>query len=235
MIYPIRIRLYFLACLLWFSSTGNALEPIEDRQSTLWLEPEILDIQRAGIGKSITDISFSRLHGGDDSLYKVTGDRATVIFVRDPECPVSKRYGPRSAALARWYEDKGIRFLFIYLNNDLGVDALLQDAKSLRTNGVLVGQGSFLLADQLQVVSTGDAFLLDADKKLVYRGAIDDQYGFGYTKDAPTHNYLRNAMDSLLQGKPIEIPATDAPGCVIDADPAKDKLFPNIPFDTKMS
>ncbi len=221
--------------MLLFAGSSGALEPIDSREPTFWLEPKAADMHQSGIGKSITDISFSRLHGGEDSLYKVAGPRGTVVFVRDPECPVSLRYGPRSAALAKWYKDKGIHFVFIYLNNKLGADALLQDAERLHTDGVLVGQGSFLLADQLQVVSTGDAFLLDADNKLVYRGAIDDQYGFGYTRDAPTHNYLRNAMDSLLQGKSIEVPATIAPGCVIDADPAKDKLFPNIPIDAQVS
>ncbi len=235
MIYRIPIFACFLGWALLFAGNSAALEPIDTREPTIWLGPRTVDMQESGIGKSITDIAFSNLYGGDDNFYKVTGSRGTVIFVRDPECPVSKRYGPRSAALARWYKDKGINSVFIYLNNNLGAQALLLDAQSLHTNGVLMGQGSFILADQLQVVSTGDAFLLDADKKLVYRGAIDDQYGFGYTRDTPTHNYLRNAMDSLLQGASIEVPATTAPGCVIDADPAKDKMFPDIPFDAQVS
>lgn len=225
-------------CLGWmllFAGSSGALEPIDSREPTIWLGPRTVDTQQSGIGETISNISFSQLHGGEGSLYKAAGTRGTVIFVRDPECPVSQRYGPRSAALARWYKGKGLHFMFIYLNNDLGAEALLQDAQALHTDGVLVGQGSFQLADQLQVVSTGDAFLLDADNKLVYRGAIDDQYGFGYTRDTPTHNYLRNAMDSLLQGASIEVPATTAPGCVIDADPAKDKLFPHIPYDAQVS
>ena len=232
-------RVPFLVCgfglLLIFAGGSTALEPIESREPTIWLGPQAVDAQESGIGKSIPDIAFSHLHGGEDSLYKVAGTRGTAVFVRDPECPVSQRYGPRSAALAKWYKDKGIRSVFIYLNNNLGAEALVQDAKRLHTDGALVGRGSFVLADQLQVVSTGDAFLLDADNKLVYRGAIDDQYGFGYTRDAPTSNYLRNAMDALLQGVSIEVPATTAPGCVIDADPAKDRLFPNIPFDAQVS
>jgi len=223
------------AWLLFFVSSSHALEAIESREPTFWLGPEIMEIKQAGIGKSIEDIAFNRLYGGQDSLHSVAGNRGTVVFVRDPECPVSLRYGPRSAALARWYEDKGISFIFIFLNNNLGADALLEDAKRLHTDGVLVGQGSFQLGDELQVVSTGDAFLLDADNKLIYRGAIDDQYGFSYTRDAPTHNYLRNAMDDLLQGRPIKVQATSAPGCVIDADPAKDRLFPDIPFDAEVS
>lgn len=225
-------------CLVWMllpAVNTSALEPIDSREPTIWLGPKTVDSQQSGIGKSISNVPFSYLQGGEDSFHQVTGGKGTVVFVRDPECPVSQRYGPRSATLAKWYKDKGVNFVFIYLNNNIGAKALLQDAERLRTDGVLMGQGSFMLADQLQVVSTGDAFLLDADNRLVYRGAIDNQYGFGYTRDAPTRNYLRNAMDSLLQGAPIEVSATTAPGCVIDADPAKDQLFPHIPFDAQVS
>ena len=228
-------RICSIGLMLAFAGSSIALEPIESREPTIWLGPQAVDMQVSGIGKTVPDVLFSHLHGGDDSLHKVTGRKGTVVFVRDPECPVSQRYGPRSAALAKWYRDKGIRFVFIYLNNNLGAEALAQDAERLQTDGTLVGRGSFVLADQLQVVSTGDAFLLDAEHKLVYRGAIDDQYGFGYTRDAPTRNYLRNAMDALLTGVSIQVPATTAPGCVIDADPAKDSLFPNLPFDVQVS
>ena len=233
--HPISSYICCLGLALAFADSSLALEPIESREPTIWLGPQAVDVHGSGIGKSIPNISFSHLHGDEDSLFNVAGPMGTAVFVRDPECPVSQRYGPRSATLAKWYKDKGIRSVFIYLNNKLGAEALLQDAERLHTDGALVGRGSFVLADQLQVVSTGDAFLLDADNKLVYRGAIDDQYGFGYTRDAPTHNYLRNAMDALLNGVSIEVPATTAPGCVIDADPAKDKLFPNIPFDAQVS
>ena len=228
----------YVCCLgltLALAGSGLALEPVESREPMIWLGPRAVDAQASGIGKSIPNIPFSHLHGGEDSLYRVTGATGTVVFVRDPECPVSLRYGPRSAALARWYREKGIGSVFIYLNNNLGAQALLRDAARLHTDGTLVARGSFLLADELQVVSTGDAFLLNADNELIYRGAIDDQYGFGYTRDAPTNNYLRNAMDALLQGASIEVPATIAPGCVIDADPAKDRLFPDIPFDAQVS
>lgn len=233
----LHLKQIYLACLgsMLLTSSVHALEPIDSREPTFWLGPEEMQRQTAGIGNTINDIGFEHLHGGQGSLHAVAGNKGTVVFVRDPECPVSQRYGPRSAELARWYEKKGFNFLFIYLNNNLGADALLDDAKRLHTNGVLVGKGSFMLADALKVVSTGDSFLLDANKKLVYRGAIDDQYGFGYTKDTPTHNYLRNAMDALLSGRKIDAPATSAPGCVIDADPKKDALFPHIPFDAEVS
>ena len=62
-----------------------------------------------------------------------------------------------------------------------------------------------------------------------YRGAVDDQYGLGYTRDFPSRHYLRDALDALRNGDEIETPATAAPGCYIDADPAKDRLFLDLP------
>jgi len=64
----------------------------------------------------------------------------------------------------------------------------------------------------------------DAEHRLRYRGAVDDQYGLGYTRDFPSQHYLRNALESLQQGREVE-----TPGCYIDADPAKDRLLPQLP------
>ena len=71
----------------------------------------------------------------------------------------------------------------------------------------------------------GEVFVLDTGHRLRFRGAVDDQYGLGYTKDVATRHYLRHALDALIEGEPVQTPATSAPGCVIDADPEKDRLF----------
>lgn len=218
-------------CLLLLFSAGPvlALHPLDDDSSTPWLGPEIFEPEEAGIGKVIDDIPFERLDRKKSSLRAMAGEKGTVVVVRDPECPVSTRYGPRVANMARAYTAEGFRFIFIYLNNNVASKALRDDARALQAPGVKVGKGSFKLAEVLGVKSTGDVFVLDSRRRLIYRGAVDDQYGFGYTQDTPTHNYLRNALDALLYGRPVAEPATLAPGCIIDADPAKDELFPIPP------
>ena len=231
----IVMKVLTLIALILISSGLAALEPIENRDPTFWLGPEVLDPGKARIGQKIKDVPFEHLYGGKGAFYEETGKVGTVVVVRDPECPVSQRYGPRVAKLARSYTEKGFSFIYIYLNNTLSAKTLLADASRLYTPGVAVGEGSFNMAEQLGVTSTGDVFLLDKGNTLVYRGAVDDQYGFGYTREAPTANYLRNAMDSLLEEKQVEVPATSAPGCIIDADPQKDHLFPDIPFDAVVS
>ena len=150
-------------------------------------------------------------------------------MVRDPGCPVSRRYGPRISQLARHYAAAGFGFVFIYPRADLTAEQRLQDAATLAIPGIYAEHGSFALAEQLGVKSTGDVFVLDAEHRLRYRGAVDDQFGIGYTKDFPTSHYLRNAMYAVLHGDVVAVPATSAPGCYIDADPEQDRVFPPLP------
>ncbi|RYD38218.1 MAG: hypothetical protein EOP86_01455, partial [Verrucomicrobiaceae bacterium] len=49
-----------------------------------------------------------------------------------------------------------------------------------------------------------------------YRGAVSDQYGLGYQKDAPEHSYLADALKELTAGRLARPAATTAPGCALD-------------------
>lgn len=224
-----------LAMLAIFSSAAvQALEPYDAGKATPWLGVQTIDAEKAGIGKRIENIPFYELNGRRSSLHEIAGKRGTVVVVRDPECPVSIRYGPRVVAMAKNYAARGFNFVFIYLNESLAADELDKDAGNLNVSAYKIGKGSFALAHELGVKSTGEVFVLDEEQRVVYRGAIDDQYGFGYTQDAPTYNYLRNALEAELKHWSIAVPATLAPGCAIDADPNKDDFLP-IPHDAALS
>jgi len=202
---------------------ADHVKPIEGRIPTEWLGPQPLDPTKAGIGRKIADIKLGRVFGGDVSLHEIQGDRGTVVAVRDPDCPVSKAYGPRLAKMAIEYESKGFNFVVLYLNELLGRSALGSDAGSFAGPAVFIAKGGFTLAEMLGVESTGDVFILDAQHRIQFRGAVDDQYGLGYTKPIVTRHLLRNALDAMVSGQSVPVAATTAPGCYIDADPGKDQ------------
>ncbi len=68
------------------------------------------------------------------------------------------------------------------------------------------------LADALGAKTTPHVFLFDGDNKLVYRGAIDDNFK---DKDAVTKTYLADALKQLGTGAEIETKTTPAKGCSI--------------------
>src|SRR5690349_20031196 len=71
------------------------------------------------------------------------------------------------------------------------------------------------VADQMGAVRTPEAFLLDADRKIVYWGRLDDQFIVGRQRDAATQQDLVAAVDELLAGKTVSGATTEAPGSFI--------------------
>jgi redoxin len=68
------------------------------------------------------------------------------------------------------------------------------------------------VARQLFTQQTPRVFLVDAESRLVYRGAIDN---FKYPEDAEYEPYLEPAIESLLAGRPVARPETPSFGCAI--------------------
>ena len=60
--------------------------------------------------------------------------------------------------------------------------------------------------------------MLDAARTVLYRGAIDDQYGLGYSRDEPRQRYLAAALNDVLAGRALSVAATTAPGCELAID-----------------
>lgn len=68
------------------------------------------------------------------------------------------------------------------------------------------------LADAFGAKTTPHVFIFDKDKKLVYRGAIDNSVE---TKKTELDTYLYNAVGNLIAGKTIEVNTTPPRGCGI--------------------
>jgi hypothetical protein len=207
-------------CLLAGSvAARHVVQPLEDRPPTDWLGPQPMDAAKAGIGTRMPDMLLEQVFAGPVSLHNILGSRGTVILVRDPECPVSRTYGPRLARYARQYHDRGFNFIVLYVNRQIGPVATAADAGGFDGPAWFITGDTSPLEKALGVHSTGDVFLLDGDGRLVYRGAVDDQYGLGYSRELPMRRWLERALDAVLAGTKVAVPATTAPGCYIDNDP----------------
>lgn len=78
---------------------------------------------------------------------------------------------------------------------------------------MLYDRGS-VVAQQLFTQQTPRVFLVDADSRLVYRGAIDN---YKYPEDPEYEAYLEPAIDSFLAGRPVARAETPSFGCAIQS------------------
>jgi peroxiredoxin len=77
---------------------------------------------------------------------------------------------------------------------------------------ILLDSPGSVLARAWFTQQTPRVFLMDANRKLLYRGAIDN---FKYPEDPQYEGYLEPAIAAMLAGKPIERTETASFGCAI--------------------
>lgn len=203
-----------LACLLLSVGVGLAQPKTEQPKDPIRQAPKIVKPGDHGVGRLVPDVAFTDMKGKAGRLSDFKDKNALVIAYTSTSCPISKKYAPSLARLEKSYRDKGVAFLFI---NPVETD----NVKAHGFAGPYVYDKGASFSKTIGALTTTDTFVLDPTRTLVYHGAVDDQYGSGYSLDAPRANYLTDALDALLASKPPNIAATLAPGCDLDQKAAK--------------
>ncbi len=152
------------------------------------------------------------------SLRTLKSPLATVIMFICNHCPYVKYVQPELVRLARDYQPKGISFIAISSND---ADAYPEDAPAKMAEVAREWAYPFPylydatqdVARAYQAACTPDFYIFDKDLRCAYRGQLDDaRPGQAH---APNGQDIRNALDNLLQGKPVNPEQKPSIGCNI--------------------
>ncbi len=172
-----------------------------------------------GVGRQVADVAFTTLDGKAHRLSEwseSSGKRGVVFAFTSTTCPVSQRYAP---SLARLEKELASRDVALVLVNPFASEkpaVIAAQVKELGLTASYVQDANKTIATALGARTTTEVFLVDAKRTLIYRGALDDQYGVGYNLDAAREHYLLDAVTAMLAGARPKIAATEAPGCELD-------------------
>lgn len=154
----------------------------------------------------------NRSLGGLLNIKRTTG--VVLVFV-SPGCPIGEKYLPRLNELAKEYDTKGIKFFGLASNSGDSPEDLKKWAVENKLSFQILHDKRNVIADALLVDRTNEVIVADGMAQIRYRGAIDDQYGYKTTREKPDHNYLKDALDAVLEkqlGK-ITVKGTEVAGC----------------------
>ncbi len=164
-------------------------------------------------------ISFE-LPGVDGETYSLAGlsegKEATAVVFMCNHCPYVLAWLDRLIAVAKDYAEQGVAFAGINAN-----DVTKYPADSFENMQKLAKERGLpfpYLHDETQEVATAygaertpEIFLFDADMKLHYHGAPDDNY----EEEKASEPYLRHALDAVLAGETPRVAETPPVGCTI--------------------
>jgi peroxiredoxin len=163
------------------------------------------------IGSTIEGFSLPDVDGAERSLKSLAGEKGTVLLFIAVQCPVSNAYNERMEKLAADYKAKGINVVGINSNvAEDGAACKAHAAENKLTFTILKDPGN-KIADKLGASVTPEAYFLDASNKLLYHGRIDNSRNAAQVETPD----LRNAIDAVLSGKPVEKTEAKAFGCSI--------------------
>ena len=139
-----------------------------------------------------------------------------VMFICN-HCPYVKAVEDRIIRLARAFEGRGVQMVAICANDAAGYPDDAFD--KLKERWQQKEYGFPYLHDEAQdvarafgAVCTPDIFVYDRERRLAYRGRIDDSWK---EPEKVTRRELAGALEALLAGQPVPAPQRPSMGCSI--------------------
>src|SRR5262245_5458576 len=138
------------------------------------LPPLAAEEAPAKVGQAITAFSLKDTEGKAWRLADVKDAKVLVVIFIGTECPVNNAYMPRLAELHKEFDARGVKFVAINSNSQ---DSPARVAEHARKHGLpfpVLKDAVHEAADLFAARRTPEAFVLDAERKVRYRGRIDD-------------------------------------------------------------
>lgn len=179
-------------------------------------QPELLKTGERGVGRRVDELVLKTLDGHDVKLTAPQSARATVVALFSASCPISNKLAPELARIEKDYAGQNVSFCLLNIAPETKVDEVRKFVGDFGLKSPVLVDPAQTFQHAVAATTSTEVFVLDAARTLVYRGAINDQYGLGYSKNAPMKNYLRDALDAVLRDAAPPIAATSAPGCALD-------------------
>lgn len=140
---------------------------------------------------------------------------AIALVFLGTECPLAKLYAIRVNELESEFKPSGVIFLAVNPNVQDSLEMMASFARRHELEIPFLKDPAQKLAASVGATRTPEVCVLDGERRLVYRGRIDDQWGIGYAREAPQRTELKDALNAVLSGQEIQVAEVSAPGCLI--------------------
>ena len=183
------------------------------------LEVELPQARRENLSIGAGSPDFGNLLGVDGERYSLSSfqdKRLLVLLFISNGCPTVKACQDRTIKIQKDYGAKSVQLFALNSNNAYLSPADTYAEMVLRVqekdfNFPYVKDGDGGVARSYGARCTPHVFLMDDERRLRYRGRIDDSRN----PDRVTVSDLRNAIEDLLVNRSVGVPETTPFGCSI--------------------
>ena len=205
-------KLYYCLYIVFLATSCVYLKLHTDKGAS---DSNLIQDREIILNKTVKDLNFFPINGLRFRLSEIKETKAIVIFMREKDCPISEKYGPRIAQLEKKYSQKGIRFIYNYVGQIKVKENAEMDLKKFRFTEPYVIDSKQTIINALSAKTTGEVFILTPNRRVIYRGPVDDQFHLLKSAIKPKINYVSDILDNVISGKKVIPKIIPAPGCII--------------------
>lgn len=173
-----------------------------------------------GLGDTVSDFRLKNFDGKMVSLSDYGQYKGVILIFDCNTCPYSKAYNDRIIELHQKFSGKGFPVVTINANDARqspgdSFEAMVARAKSKKYDFPYLLDETQNVAKAFGATNTPHVFLLNRvenDFKVAYIGAIDSNPRSAAQADK---KYVEDAVNALLEEKPVPVEKTKAVGCGI--------------------
>lgn len=182
------------------------------------------------LGTPAPDFSLLNVDGRTVSRDDFAGQPALLVMFICNHCPFVKHIADELARLGRDYQARQVGVVAINSNDtsshpDDSPERMVHEAEERGYTFPYLFDEEQTVAQAYRAACTPDFFVFDRDRRLVYRGQLDDSRP-GNGKPV-TGSDLRAALDAVLAGRPVPEPQTASIGCNIKWRPGHEPEYFN--------
>ena len=177
------------------------------------------DIQQLPLGSTLPlgDVQMEDISGRNLSLNEVKGDNGLLVIFSCNTCPWVIKWEDRYPVVQELATVNDIGIILLNPNEDYrdkgdGMEDMILHAEKAGYNLPYVLDKNHRLADAFGASRTPHVYLFNAEDKLVYVGAIDDNANSAADVE---EFYVEDAIEQLSAGQAITRSSTKSIGCTI--------------------
>lgn len=166
------------------------------------------------VGDTASDFKLKNVDGRMVSLADYKNAKGFIVIFDCNTCPYSKAYNERIIRLNEIYSAKGYPVIAINANDGSGdsFDDMVLMAKKKNYKYPFLYDETQQVAKAYGATNTPHVFVLTKELKVAYIGTIDDN---ARDAESATKHYVEDAVNALMEGKPVPVTKTKAIGCGI--------------------
>jgi thiol-disulfide isomerase/thioredoxin len=170
--------------------------------------------EKQKFGEALGDFSLHELHTGAKLTLSaaLSGKKGAVVAFWSGVCSHCVRYDPYLNAFERAHPE--LSLIAVASRHGESRESIQETISERSLRFPLVHDPGGKIAASWFTQQTPRAFLMDAQRNLVYRGAIDN---FKYPEDPEYVGYLEPAIAQFLKGESVTRPETASYGCAIQS------------------